>query len=78
MNEYWVYENWVVRQATIHNGSCGNCQQGKGKHGATTTEHGRWHGPCASMDTTDAAARQTGQPVRRCGLCNPTSRSPTL
>jgi len=72
MDEYWVYENRTMRKTVIHDGSCRSCHHGEGTHGTTSTEHGRWHGPYASMDTADAAARQTGQPVRRCGLCNPT------
>ncbi len=72
MGDYWVYEDWIVRQATIHYGACGNCQQGKGKHGTTNMEHGRWHGPYDSMDAANTAPLHTGQMVRRCRHCQPT------
>ncbi len=72
MGEYWVYENRTMRQGTVHNGACGDCQHGKGKQRAITTEHGRWHGPYDSVGAANTAALHTVQMVRRCRHCQPT------
>lgn len=32
---YYVYENYPTSTATVHEGSCRNCNEGKGKRGAT-------------------------------------------
>ena len=72
MAEYWVYENWVMKQATTHYGSCAHCQRRNGQQGATGKKDGRWHGPLPSIGAAEATAQQTGWFVRRCGICKPT------
>jgi len=56
MGEFYIYENWQAgpRKAVIHKGSCGNCNDGRGKAGGYDPAHAKWHAP---FDDLDAARR---------------------
>ena len=67
---FWVYENWTVDRARVHNASCGFCNHGKGVRSNASTQNGKWHGPYA---TRALAIRQTIQlgraDARQCPFC---------
>jgi hypothetical protein len=44
---YYVYENWQAgpHKAVIHIGSCGFCNDGKGRARGYDPNHAQWHGP---------------------------------
>lgn len=71
--EYWVYENWTVKKARIHEGPCPYCNNGQGtdKPKPRGAANGEWHGPYASVDRAAVVADRTGQPVSRCRRCKP-------
>jgi 4-hydroxy-tetrahydrodipicolinate synthase len=45
--EFYIYENWAAgpRKIVLHRGSCGQCNQGKGRPAGHDADHARWHGP---------------------------------
>jgi hypothetical protein len=68
----YVYENWVAEQkARVHLGSCAWCQDGRGCHGTTSGERGRWLGPFPTFGEAWAAAQRTGRRPSTCKRCNP-------
>lgn len=72
--EFWVYENWPNKAATVHRGSCSFCNEGRGLFGRSSTASGRWLGPFDTLDEAMMRAEQTGRKtVRRCGACTPTA-----
>ena len=50
-NEFYIYENWVAgpHKIVLHRGSCGQCNQGKGRPAGHDANHSRWHGPYATV-----------------------------
>jgi 4-hydroxy-tetrahydrodipicolinate synthase len=54
--EFYIYENWAAgpRKIVLHRGSCGQCNQGKGRPAGHDADHARWHGPY----TTAAQGRE--------------------
>jgi hypothetical protein len=52
--DFFIYENWQASDnngPTIHIGSCGHCNNGQGKHSATSKgENGVWIGPFSKKD----------------------------
>lgn len=63
---YWLHENWTAkRKAVVHVGSCGHCNDGRGKTPNRLGEKsGRWHGPFPTVTAADQAAKATGGPAR--------------
>jgi len=55
--EFYIYENWAAgpHKIVLHRGSCGQCNQGKGRPAGHDSNHARWHGPFATL----AAGRET-------------------
>src|ERR1700688_2586000 len=55
--EFYIYENWAAgpHKIVLHRGSCGQCNQGKGRPAGHEANHARWHGPFATL----AAGRET-------------------
>ncbi|MFZ1007650.1 MAG: 4-hydroxy-tetrahydrodipicolinate synthase [Candidatus Sulfotelmatobacter sp.] len=55
--EFYIYENWSAgpHKIVLHRGSCGQCNQGKGRPAGHDANHSRWHGPYA----TAALGRET-------------------
>lgn len=51
LSEFHVYENWQAgpRKAVIHRGSCGHCNDGKGRAGGFDHRHAQWHGPFETL-----------------------------
>lgn len=71
MAAYCVYENWTVKKARIHFGSCPYCNNCKGTHQDAGSKNGQWHGPFDTFQEAHKAAKETGQPVSRCKVCRP-------
>ena len=71
--DYWVYENWTVKKAKIHKGSCPYCKHGQGTDKPTPSSgrNDEWHGPYSTLEAAEVVAERTGQPVSRCQHCNP-------
>jgi 4-hydroxy-tetrahydrodipicolinate synthase len=49
--EFYIYENWSAgpHKIVLHRGSCGQCNQGKGRPAGHDANHARWHGPYATL-----------------------------
>jgi len=49
--EFYIYENWVAgpHKMVLHRGSCGQCNQGKGRPAGHDANHARWHGPYPTL-----------------------------
>ncbi len=49
--EFYIYENWAAgpRKIVLHRGSCGQCNQGKGRPAGHDANHARWHGPYPTL-----------------------------
>jgi 4-hydroxy-tetrahydrodipicolinate synthase len=49
--EFYIYENWAAgpHKIVLHRGSCGQCNQGKGRPAGHDANHARWHGPYATL-----------------------------
>jgi 4-hydroxy-tetrahydrodipicolinate synthase len=50
-SEFYIYENWAAgpHKIVLHRGSCGQCNQGKGRPAGHDANHARWHGPYATL-----------------------------
>ncbi|MGB2605551.1 MAG: 4-hydroxy-tetrahydrodipicolinate synthase [Candidatus Sulfotelmatobacter sp.] len=57
--EFYIYENWLAgpHKIVLHRGSCGQCNQGKGRPAGHDANHARWHGPYSTL----AEGRETAQ-----------------
>jgi hypothetical protein len=42
---YWVYENIPTNHATVHDGACGFCNDGRGVKAERIVKENKWHGP---------------------------------
>jgi 4-hydroxy-tetrahydrodipicolinate synthase len=65
--EFYIYENWAAgpHKIVLHRGSCGQCNQGKGRPAGHDANHARWHGPYATLGLgRDAAHGMTGVLIR--------------
>jgi 4-hydroxy-tetrahydrodipicolinate synthase len=65
--EFYIYENWAAgpHKIVLHRGSCGQCNQGKGRPAGHDANHARWHGPFATLALgRDAAHGMTGVLIR--------------
>ncbi len=65
---FFIYENWQAgpHKAVIHVGSCGHCDEGKGRSGGTyDPKHGEWHGPYHSLEEARAVTRKLPGVVER-------------
>jgi 4-hydroxy-tetrahydrodipicolinate synthase len=64
---FYIYENWVAgpRKIVLHRGSCGQCNQGKGRPAGHDANHSSWHGPYATLaQGREAAHAMTGVLIR--------------
>lgn len=70
--KFYVYEDVLQRRARLHGGACGNCNEGRGKTGlGPVSQTGIWHGPFASSEAAEEAARALGHAdVRACRACS--------
>jgi len=69
---YWVYESWGAdgRSATIHDGHCGFCKEGRGRSGrGTKAENGRWLGPSSSLADSRIVATALSAKVQEHRCC---------
>ncbi len=65
--EFYIYENWAAgpHKIVLHRGSCGQCNQGKGRPSGHDANHSRWHGPFATLaQGREAAHGMTGVLIR--------------
>jgi 4-hydroxy-tetrahydrodipicolinate synthase len=65
--EFYIYENWVAgpHKIVLHRGSCGQCNQGKGRPAGHDANHARWHGPYATLaEGRQIAHSMTGVLIR--------------
>jgi 4-hydroxy-tetrahydrodipicolinate synthase len=65
--EFYIYENWIAgpHKIVLHRGSCGQCNQGKGRPAGHDSNHARWHGPYATLGQgREAAHAMTGVLIR--------------
>src|SRR5271156_933358 len=65
--EFYIYENWAAgpHKIVLHRGSCGQCNQGKGRPAGHDANHARWHGPYATLTQgREAAHAMTGILIR--------------
>ena len=66
---FWVYEHRAAeKNAVVHIGSCGHCNDGYGcQRNRRGEENGRWHGPFSTSAAATKAAHATGCPTRQHG-----------
>ena len=65
--EFYIYENWAAgpHKIVLHRGSCGQCNQGKGRPAGHDANHARWHGPFATLaQGRESAHAMTGVLIR--------------
>jgi 4-hydroxy-tetrahydrodipicolinate synthase len=65
--EFYIYENWIAgpHKIVLHRGSCGQCNQGKGRPAGHDANHARWHGPYSTLGQgREAAHAMTGVLIR--------------
>jgi 4-hydroxy-tetrahydrodipicolinate synthase len=65
--EFYIYENWVAgpHKIVLHRGSCGQCNQGKGRPTGHDANHARWHGPYPTLvQGREVAHGMTGVLIR--------------
>jgi hypothetical protein len=65
--EFYIYENWTAgpHKIVLHRGSCGQCNQGKGRPTGHDANHARWHGPYATLTQgREVAHAMTGVLIR--------------
>jgi 4-hydroxy-tetrahydrodipicolinate synthase len=65
--EFYIYENWAAgpHKIVLHRGSCGQCNQGKGRPAGHDANHARWHGPYATLaQGREVAHAMTGVLIR--------------
>jgi 4-hydroxy-tetrahydrodipicolinate synthase len=65
--EFYIYENWTAgpHKVVLHRGSCGQCNQGKGRPVGHDANHARWHGPYATLaQGREVAHGMTGVLIR--------------
>jgi 4-hydroxy-tetrahydrodipicolinate synthase len=65
--EFYIYENWSAgpHKIVLHRGSCGQCNQGKGRPAGHDANHARWHGPYSTLALgRETAHSMTGVLIR--------------
>ncbi len=65
--EFYIYENWAAgpHKIVLHRGSCGQCNQGRGRPAGHEANHARWHGPYATLaQGREVAHGMTGVLIR--------------
>jgi 4-hydroxy-tetrahydrodipicolinate synthase len=65
--EFYIYENWTAgpHKIVLHRGSCGQCNQGKGRPAGHDANHARWHGPYTTLPQgREVAHGMTGVLIR--------------
>lgn len=70
---YWIYQNSPTKKFTVHSGSCGECNNGKGKHQSNGGQNGIWHGNHkdlkSAMKFSTIAAKNIDYKSRVCSKC---------
>jgi 4-hydroxy-tetrahydrodipicolinate synthase len=64
---FYIYENWAAgpHKIVLHRGSCGQCNQGKGRPSGHDANHARWHGPYSTLaQGREVAHEMTGILIR--------------
>ena len=66
---YWVYEDDVTKWVRIHEASCRDCNDGRGRKGTRLPDN-RWHGPFESQQAAIEKARSLNRKdTAGCGNC---------
>jgi hypothetical protein len=76
---YFVYENWQAgpHKAVIHRGTCGHCNEGRGRAGGYDRAHAQWHPDAGAGFATPEDAWAYARSLRgvevtsACGHCRP-------
>jgi len=69
---FYVYENWVIDKAIVHNADCSFCNGGNGIHGSRTTKSSTWHGPYETASEALAKAKSCHRDrTDGCTYCSP-------
>ena len=57
---FYIYENWAAgpHKIVLHRGTCGQCNQGKGRPAGHDANHARWHGPYTTLAQGREAAHE--------------------
>jgi 4-hydroxy-tetrahydrodipicolinate synthase len=64
---FYIYENWSAgpHKIVLHRGSCGQCNQGKGRPAGHDANHSTWHGPYTTLTQgRETAHSMTGILIR--------------
>jgi len=71
---FYVYQNWHARnlRARIHKGSCGFCNDGKGRGTEIDPTRAKWHGPFESECEARAVTNsfEPGYDTQNCKCCS--------
>ena len=68
VDTWWVYEDKTASSATIHQGSCGYCNNGQGR-GIGRNLKSAWYGPYASEAEANTAPIRAKSMFRNCNSC---------
>jgi len=60
---YWVYENIPTNHATVHDGACGFCNDGRGVKAERIVKENKWHGPFEEEHEAFLFGQGLGRPL---------------
>ena len=68
---FYIYENWQAgpHKAVLHLGSCGYCNEGRGRAGGYDPAHAKWHGPFDSLMQARKTQEQMNVTTRKVCRC---------
>ena len=70
---YWIYQNYPTRTFTVHLSSCGECNNGKGKHKTKGSKNGIWLKSNtdlkSAINQSTISANKVGFKSRICSKC---------
>jgi hypothetical protein len=69
MSGWYVYEDFVTREAVVHRGDCRYCDYGQGRGAGRNERENTWHGEFSSEQSARAARLDPRSHVRDCRLC---------
>lgn len=69
MSDYWVYEDFVTRQAKVHRGDCPSCNHGAGMGRGRNESENRWLGRFSSAAAARSAPIRATTVLTDCQRC---------